>query len=221
MTPVYYSHPRQLPNPPSFGSLSNYYSSYSAIINEAGGPIPTPDEVTQQADHEAHILRRVAILRADGRTLENPDRTVSAEYVRAKDHQDNLVEQALYFSKLVHEERKSHVLLARKTAKMVMGHFERLKSKDEREAKELLSLQKNLARWTAREVKKKWKLAVNVRPLFFRIEAGHSLMGLATIRLCEQSGKRFTRLNVNGSAKNSSISCLIKARRCYSSNKAK
>jgi len=44
-----------------------------------------------------------------------------------------------------------------------MKHFEEIRGKEERDQKEIERNQKALARWTVKEVRKKWRLAVGVR----------------------------------------------------------
>lgn len=75
------------------------------------------------------------------------------------------MEQVVHFSKLVHDERRSHMALAKKTGRMVLAYFGMVEGREERERKEEEKQKKALARWTVREVRKKWKMAVNVRPL--------------------------------------------------------
>jgi helicase SWR1 len=45
---------------------------------------------------------------------------------------------------------------------MVTKHFDEIRGKEEKEQKEIERNQKALARWTIREVRKKWKLATGV-----------------------------------------------------------
>ncbi|KAK4702013.1 helicase SRCAP/SWR1, partial [Phenoliferia sp. Uapishka_3] len=159
-----YSHPLQVPPRQTHGgSLSNLLGSYIVIDEEdVSLPLPPTISLSSRAKREASILTRVAAFRATGRTLGNPDRRPSNEPKRAKDHQDNLIDHVVYFSKLLNDERKSHMAVGKKISKMVLGHFANLHGKEEREMREIEKGQKVLAKWTAKEVRKKWKMAINV-----------------------------------------------------------
>ena len=161
---VTYTHPMQIPPDPQFDfSLARLLQSYVSLDDDVDiEPPPTEEELDQRAEYELDILDQVEAIRAEGRELYNPDRTAEDEPKRAKDHQDWLVEHALHFSHLVAQERKAHVALARKTARMVTKHFDEIRGKEEKEQKEIERNQKALARWTIREVRKKWKLAAGV-----------------------------------------------------------
>lgn len=162
-----YSHPLQVPPRPAHGgSLSTLLSSY-VVIDDDDHALPLVPGVSldDRAEYDASVFTRVAAFASSGRALGNPDRRPSSEPKRAKDHQDNLIDQVVYFSKLLHDERKAHVNAGRRISKMVLAHFASLRGKEEREQKELEKGQKILARWTVREVRKKWKMAINVRSI--------------------------------------------------------
>lgn len=75
---------------------------------------------------------------------------------------DHLVSHAVYFAKLMSDERKQHMATARKVANMIDMYFKRLSGAEERERKIQEKLIRQLARRTANEVLKKWKLAEKV-----------------------------------------------------------
>lgn len=177
-----YTHHLQIPPPPRFGaSLPTFLSSYLDLADEVPpplkpgveppppffkpDPIPTDEMLEAQAQHDAAIMTEVLAFRATGRVLANPDRKPSSEPKRSKDHQDHLIEHVVYFSKLLADERKSHMFLSKKVGRMVMGHFEKLLGKSERERKEEEKNNKILAKWTMKEVRKKWKMAIDVSSL--------------------------------------------------------
>ncbi|KAI5478760.1 helicase SWR1 [Pseudohyphozyma bogoriensis] len=154
-----YSHPEQIPAPPQHGeSLATFLTTY-LDLNDENAPVPDLDAL---ADYESDILIRMDELRASGVVLFNPDRTPTNEPKRDRDHQENLLDHVIYFSKLVSEERKNHIALGKKVSKMVLAHFAGLKGAEERAQKEEERNKKALARWTMREVRKKWKMATNV-----------------------------------------------------------
>ncbi|GAA6057722.1 hypothetical protein JCM3770_002662 [Rhodotorula araucariae] len=161
---VTYSHLSQVPPDPQFDfSLPAFLASYVSLDDDADLAPPPPDEeLDARAEYELDVLQQADAIRAEGRELYNPDRTQSVEAKRVKDHQEWLVEHAAHFAQLVAQERKAHIALARKTARMVMKHFEEIRGKEERDQKEVERNQKAIARWTVKEVRKKWKLAVGV-----------------------------------------------------------
>ncbi|BGP13320.1 hypothetical protein JCM10213_001493 [Rhodosporidiobolus nylandii] len=161
---ITYTHPLQLPPDPAFdNSLPAFLSSFISLDDDVDLAPPPPEaELEERAAYELDVLQQAAAIRAEGRELLNPDKTASEEAKRAKDHHDSLVDHACHFATLVSQERRAHINLARKTAKMVMKHFEEIRGKEDKEQKEIERNQKALARWTVREVRKKWKLAVGV-----------------------------------------------------------
>jgi hypothetical protein len=177
-----YTHHLQIPPPPRFGaSLPTFLSSYLDLADEVPpplkpgvepppsffkpDPIPTDEMLEAQARHDAAIMTEVIAFRATGRVLGNPNRKPSSEPKRSKDHRDHLIEHVVHFSKLLSDERKSHMFLSKKVGRMVMGHFDKLLGRSERERKEEEKNQKILAKWTMKEVRKKWKMAIDVSTL--------------------------------------------------------
>ncbi|KAM0787908.1 hypothetical protein ACM66B_006116 [Microbotryomycetes sp. NB124-2] len=161
---VVYTHPSQLPKVPTFGgSVTDMINSTYWIENdeEVAPPPPLP-ELEERALWEADILVQADRLKLNGRQLHDPNIDKQSEPPRNKDHADHVVEHALHFAKLVHDERKTHLAMARKMSKMIQAHFNEIKNKDEKLEREIKKNQKALARWTLREVRKKWKLALNV-----------------------------------------------------------
>ena len=166
---VLYSHPLQRPPDPKFeGSLPDFLSSFISLNdNEADlEPPPPEEELEARAEAELEILAQVEAIRAEGRELYDPAQGEPEEWTKPKDHQDWLVEHAVYFAGLVAQEKKTHINLAKKMARMITKHFEEIQGKEDRELREIEKNQKALARWTVREIKKKWKLAVGVSQSF-------------------------------------------------------
>lgn len=159
-----YSHYQQLPPVPPFeGSLSSLFATYFNTLDDVDAEPPPPEEeLDERAEYDADILLQLDALRAQGVELLNPDQERSVEPDRIVDHQQHLVDHAVHFSKLVHDERKAHMAMGRKIGRMVLGHFANLRGKEERVAKDEEKQSKALARSTMKEVKKKWKLAINV-----------------------------------------------------------
>ncbi|GAA5973715.1 hypothetical protein JCM11641_005094 [Rhodosporidiobolus odoratus] len=161
---ISYTHPTQLPPDQVFdGSLPDFLASFVSLEDDVDlAPPPPESELEARAEYELDILMQAAAVLGEGRELLDPDCTASAEAKRAKDHQDALIDHAIHFANLVAHERKSHMALAKRTAKIVMKHFEEVHGKEEKEQKELERNQKALAKWTIKEVRKKWKLAAGV-----------------------------------------------------------
>lgn len=76
--------------------------------------------------------------------------------------QDHLVTQAVFFSKLMADERRVHVSRSKKMAGMVDLYFKRLSNAEEKGRKLEEKRVRQLARKTAYEVMKKWKIAEKV-----------------------------------------------------------
>ncbi|GAA5961619.1 hypothetical protein JCM3765_002651 [Sporobolomyces pararoseus] len=162
---VLYSHPLQRPPDPKFdGSLPDFLASFISLDDNEPDlePPPPEEELEARAEAELEILAQVEAIRAEGRELYDPEQEEPEEWTKPKDHQDWLVEHAVYFAGLVAQEKKIHINLAKKMARMITKHFEEIQGKEDRELREIEKNQKALARWTVREIKKKWKLAVGV-----------------------------------------------------------
>lgn len=76
--------------------------------------------------------------------------------------QDHLVTQAVFFSKLMSDERKAHTSKSKKMSTMIDMYFKRLSGAEEKGRKLEEKRIKQLARKTAYEVLKKWKIAEKV-----------------------------------------------------------
>lgn len=76
--------------------------------------------------------------------------------------QDHLVSQAVFFAKLMSDERRSHTSKSKKMSGMVDAYFKRLSNAEEKERKLEEKRIRQLARRTALEVMKQWKIAEKV-----------------------------------------------------------
>jgi len=189
---VLYSHPLQRPPDPKFdGSLPDFLSSFISLEDDIDlEPPPPEEELEARAENELEILAAVEEIRAEGRELYDPEQGEPEEWSKPKDHQDWLVEHSVYFAGLVAQERKSHIALAKKMARMVTKHFEEIQGKEDRELREIEKNQKALARWTVREIKKKWKLAIGVSfsPLLVTLLRHNLLISFSVGRSSETEG---------------------------------
>ena len=159
------THPAQILDEAEYDSFHDYLASW-LVIEHVTGVDERPRDYTNKITTEATLFDRIITYRNEGRlTSLNPDRkSRDSEPLRWKegDQRDHLVDHACHFSKLVHDERKKHIAIAKKVSKMVMGHFEELEGREER-AKLVVEKQlKALAKATVREVRKKWKMAAGV-----------------------------------------------------------
>ncbi|ORY75775.1 SNF2 family N-terminal domain-domain-containing protein [Protomyces lactucae-debilis] len=127
------THPFHMPLPPKYASLDAYLASFISLDEDV-----TP-EVAQQKRADMTQLRQQPVV--------------------PPSHQDILSNQACYFAKLMQDERRRNLSNARKIAGMVQQHFKRISGADERLEKDLLKLQRGLAKKTASEVRRKWRLA--------------------------------------------------------------
>ncbi|TID28176.1 hypothetical protein CANINC_002609 [Pichia inconspicua] len=75
-------------------------------------------------------------------------------------HFDHLIAQGVKSSKLVHDLRVNKIQKCRKIAQMIELHFKRLSQENDKKEKEYKKKIQRLAKDTAREVKKKWLIAV-------------------------------------------------------------
>lgn len=75
-------------------------------------------------------------------------------------HHDYLLAQGMKSSKLIHKSRLVKFQKGRKISQMIENHFKRLSQEEERKKKEFEKRKIKLAKETAREVKKRWLVAV-------------------------------------------------------------
>lgn len=75
-------------------------------------------------------------------------------------HYDHLLAQAMKSSKLIHDTRALKIQKCKRIAQMIELHFKRLSQENEKQEKEFRKKIVRLAKDTAREVKKKWNIAL-------------------------------------------------------------
>lgn len=155
------THPLQVVPAAKHGlSLNTYLNSFTAL---SGNPEPHRD-LTSRIGKEARLLNRIDLLKSEGRLQSsNPDRKVAGDSKRKEDHTNHLVEAAIQMGKLFIEERKARLAGTKKISRGMQLYFEGLVEREERKHAELQRDLKALAKWTVKQVRKKWKLAVEVR----------------------------------------------------------
>ncbi|EMR09909.1 hypothetical protein PNEG_01669 [Pneumocystis murina B123] len=139
-----------------YESLDDYMSSFLILNNEE---IPV-NIAPSLAKIEAELLNKIEKAKLKGSLCKSSTLMIkkSIEPVRTLDHLDHLISHAIYFSKLVANERRTNISRARKISGMIMSYFRRLSGADEKEKKEAEKKIKQLAKRTSLEIKKKWKL---------------------------------------------------------------
>ncbi|EDO18657.1 hypothetical protein Kpol_1055p13 [Vanderwaltozyma polyspora DSM 70294] len=74
-------------------------------------------------------------------------------------HQDHLINQGIYMSKLLQSNKKARISRARKVSQMIEQHFRHIAGAEERKLKEEEKQRKALARTAMQAVKRRWTLA--------------------------------------------------------------
>jgi helicase SWR1 len=156
------THPHHIPLPKQFPSLSDYLDSYIQLDDNED---TTMEKAEARALHEALIRDRIATARSRGWLTD--DSAPSApkrqqEPPTPQTRHDIMLKHILNFSNLLAQERRGNVSRAKRIAQMVQAHFKRLEGTDEKELKAEEKRIRRLAKQTAQEVRKKWKLAERV-----------------------------------------------------------
>jgi len=162
------THPLHLPLPKQFNSLDEYLDSYIQLEDHED---TTLEKAEQKALSEASIRNRIDSARARGWLTGDSASTAAhrkqPEPSTVQTRHDIMLKHIINFSSLMAQERRSNVSRAKKIAQMVAQHFKKLEGTDEKEIKAEEKLIRRLAKWTAQEVRTKWKLAGRVSHLLF------------------------------------------------------
>ncbi|KAK9386762.1 SNF2 family N-terminal domain-containing protein [Lipomyces mesembrius] len=160
--------PEHIPAPPAFNSLDLYLDSFRILENDD----VTEEMFSRRADEEAKLRHSIDEAIAQGRLNIDNDSSSQGmtanslkrpfEPPKARSHRDQFLSHAIYLSKLATDVRKSHLSRAKKIASMVQLHFKRLSGADEKERRLAEKRLRQLAKRTAMEVKRKWRLAEKV-----------------------------------------------------------
>jgi helicase SWR1 len=146
-----------------YGSLDNLLDSFVAL-----------DDYVTESDRDKYVSDQVELRKKiqklkDSGVYDLYDGVTSAELKKGfadpahdSTHRDHLLSQATFFAKLMAEERRAHLSRSKKIAGMVDLYFKRLSGAEEKERKRETQRIKQLARKTALEVMKRWKLAEKV-----------------------------------------------------------
>lgn len=156
------THPLHLPLPKQFDSLNAYLDSFIQLDDNEDTTI---EKAEAKALHEASIRDRITLARQRGwlEDYVNPAATrKQSEPPTAQTRHDVMLKHVVNFSGLMAQERRGNISRAKKIALMVQQHFKKLEGTDEKELKAEEKRIRRLAKTTAQEVRKKWKLAEKV-----------------------------------------------------------
>ncbi|KAH8551767.1 SNF2 family N-terminal domain-containing protein [Umbelopsis sp. PMI_123] len=144
-----------------FPTLEEYLASFVSIEENEDITVEQANDIITK---EAHLRDRIANVKAKGglnKSLQSALRR-QVEPSRGESHHDMLINQVVSTSKLFNNNSKYRKASAKKVAKAVERYWESLRTQDERLVKEEARRMQRLAKWTAQEVKKKWKVVERV-----------------------------------------------------------
>lgn len=156
------THPLHLPLPKQFGSLNAYLDSYIQLEDNED---TTLEKAEAKAFHEAAIQDRITLARQKGWLEDSVNPAAprkQPEPPNVQTRHDVMLKHVLNFSGLMAQERRGNISRAKKIALMIQQHFKKLEGTDEKEMKAEEKRIRRLAKTTAQEVRKKWKLAEKV-----------------------------------------------------------
>ena len=161
------THPLHLALPKQFNSLDEYLASFIQLDDYED---TTLEKAEAKALHEAAIRDRIATAKArgwlagDSVSPATPRKQPEPQNVPTR--HDIMLKHVLNFSSLMAQERRSNMSRAKKISLMITQHFKKLEGTDEKEIKAEEKRIRRLAKQTAQEVRKKWKLAERVTSVF-------------------------------------------------------
>ena len=156
------THRFHLPLEKQFNTLNEYLDSYIQLDDHED---TTLEKAEIKALHEASIRDRIAVAKAKGwlagEASPNAPRKQSEPAPNPTRH-DVMLKHVVNFSTLMGQERRSNISRAKRIALMIAQHFKKLDGTDEKEIRAEERRIRRLAKQTAQEVRKKWKLAERV-----------------------------------------------------------
>ncbi|WFC98691.1 DNA helicase [Malassezia yamatoensis] len=158
-------HPLQRPLPASkpSGSLEALFASYVTWDDE----VVSSHVREQRIARDIYLYKKLDEYRRQGKSIQpiatpNLQKLKPQEAPKPKSHHDHLLDGAVFRARAMHQARKHRVQLAKKVSRMISTYWERALHSDEREQKLEEKRMRALAKWTAREVNRQWRLAVTV-----------------------------------------------------------
>ena len=172
----------KLPNPvhthhdqvPSFDKrykfIDDYLESFISLDNDE---VMDNESYENKVSNDISILQRLNNLKDSGEvmTLKTRNGKISTAPSNMKpmngpppklSHHDHLLDAVLQQSNIIRNQNKIQITQCKKISKSVMNYHEKSKFVSERAKKEEERRIKALARWTVREVRRKWKVAIDV-----------------------------------------------------------
>lgn len=149
---------------PVYGGLDNLLHSFVALDEYV-----TEEERDQYVEEQGELRAKIQKLKDSG-VFEMYDKDVKLTELKKpfpdpfskSVYRDHLVSQSIFFAKLMSDERRAHVSRSKKVAGMIDLYFKRLSGAEEKERKRESQRMRQLARRTALEVMKKWRIAEKV-----------------------------------------------------------
>ncbi|KAI8984238.1 SNF2 family N-terminal domain-containing protein [Mycotypha africana] len=151
-----------------FTTLMDYLNSFYASI-EGGTDDITPEARLQYIEKEKAIRQRLYALEQRGGFLTRQFQNI-AHYKNPHphsmsnhcNHHQHLISTIPTASKQFHNMHRYKITQARRCAKAIDRYWETIRTQDERRQREEKKKLVRLAKWTAQQVKKKWKLVERI-----------------------------------------------------------
>ncbi|KAK9477544.1 SNF2 family N-terminal domain-containing protein [Lipomyces japonicus] len=163
--------PAHIPLEPKHKTLTKFLDSFRLLDENEISEEIFQKKIADEASLRKEISNAITSGKISEDNLEDKEAAPSISHSslrkpfdppHAHSHRDFLVSHAIYLSKLAAEERRNRVSKTRKLASMIQLHFKRLSGADEKERKMEERRIKQLAKKTAMDVKRKWRLAEKV-----------------------------------------------------------
>ncbi|ODV91242.1 hypothetical protein CANCADRAFT_121715 [Tortispora caseinolytica NRRL Y-17796] len=157
-------HPMNIPVSNFNRSVEDYLNSFVSYENDDVTPEVHAARVEKERELRArirHMQETIYISKGYDFSTSQSKRPFTPQLAPST-HRDYLNAHAIHFAKLMLEEKRQHIGTARKVSAMIQNHFKRIQGAEERQRKLEEKRILKLAKWTAQEVKKKWRLAEKV-----------------------------------------------------------
>ncbi|KAG0682499.1 swr1 complex component [Pichia californica] len=200
--PQIISHPEHIPTH-EFNSIKELFDSYRNIIEDPAPEIENKDfneylnnqteliNKIKEAINNKHLLyidfnenpfrnvpsgmREPTMIKRNQNYHLNHYKPAEIPFRMKNDltHYDHLLAQGLKSSKLIHDLRTTKIQKCKRIAQMIEVHFKRLSQENEKKEREFKKKIVRLAKETAKEVKKKWLIAVKAYKILEDREKEH------------------------------------------------
>lgn len=165
--------PANLPRPPRYGrSLARYLQSWHTTGYYVGGngelEVVSSEELRMRNEKDAALYCRIDELRAEGllqsreEALRKSTQSRTREPQRGQTPWDVILTQIGTAATRTRADVRTKVAISKRVARMVQQYWDEKLGRGEKQRKAEERRVRQLAKWTVREVRKQWKLAVNV-----------------------------------------------------------